>query len=414
LEGKRSPLYWWSAPAPSVCSLPYVSRAVASPSESSMNSGVRRRIALHPASVALLETMGLREEVLAHALHVTRMSFFDGTDCRATLDLRHLDVDHPFLAILRQDRLEEILERTLNDAGVTVEWNNRLARFTQHADHVEVTLHQLGKDSVGYAVAHTEWVIEHETRAKVPFVIGADGRRSLVRRQLEIEFPEVREPQHFAVFEFKTNADLDGEVRVMLHDDSTSVVWPLPNGYCRFSFEVRDATVQESWEGKDRLLVSTMNLPVLEPETLEALLRERAPWFRGDIEDLRWCVAVQFETHLTESFGQRRMWLAGDAGHTAGPVGVQSMNVGLREAADLAQRISRILHDEETATQELEEYGAERSSEWKRLLGLTSHLVPGAGASDWVRAHAPRIFPCLPGSGEALTQLASQLGLELS
>ena len=43
------------------------------------------------------------------------------------------------------------------------------------------------------------------------------------------------------------------------------------------------------------------------------------------------------------------MWLAGDAAHMTGPVGMQSMNVGLFEAHDLAGILARILRQRSTA-----------------------------------------------------------------
>jgi 2-polyprenyl-6-methoxyphenol hydroxylase-like FAD-dependent oxidoreductase len=40
-------------------------------------------------------------------------------------------------------------------------------------------------------------------------VIGADGHRSLVRQQLELDFPEVGKAQHFSIFEFTTDFDFE-------------------------------------------------------------------------------------------------------------------------------------------------------------------------------------------------------------
>ena len=74
------------------------------------------------------------------------------------------------------------------------------------------------------------------------------------------------------------------------------------------------------------------------------MIAERATWFRGRIDQINWRIMVRFERRLAKSFGQNRVWLAGDAGHLTGPAGMHSMNVGLREALDLAAILDGVLH----------------------------------------------------------------------
>ena len=69
---------------------------------------------------------------------------------------------------------------------------------------------------------------------------------------------------------------------------------------------------------------------------LRRYLAERAPWFQSEIKDILWIAQVQFERQLVLRYGEGRCWLAGDAAHQASPAGMHSMNLGLREAADLA------------------------------------------------------------------------------
>jgi 2-polyprenyl-6-methoxyphenol hydroxylase-like FAD-dependent oxidoreductase len=89
------------------------------------------------------------------------------------------------------------------------------------------------------------------------------------------------------------------------------------------------------------------------------------------------------------------------------------VNVGLREAHDLGSRIARILRGG-GPHELLGVYDAERRAEWQRLLGESAALVPTDGASPWVREHASKLLPCLPGSGATLEPLAAQLGLALA
>ena len=126
---------------------------------------------------------------------------------------------------------------------------------------------------------------------------------------------------------------------------------------------------------------------------------------------MTWCTDVVFEQRMAKQFGRNRCWLAGDAGHQAGPVGVQSMNVGLSEAATLAQNLRKILR-ERAPLESLDAYNREGQEEWRRLLGLTGGLRAKADTTVWVKERRARILSCLPASGEDLSRLAGQLGLD--
>ena len=91
--------------------------------------------------------------------------------------------------------------------------------------------------------------------------------------------------------------------------------------------------------------------------------------------------------------------MAGDAAHLTGPSGAQSMNVGLREAADLADRIVRVLRRAPDAGL-LEEYGASRA--WRSgRRSSAPHAGPGTRRS--------LLLPCIPASGDDLRTLLDPL-----
>jgi len=369
-------------------------------------------LALHGASLELLEELGLRDRVLQSAYRVRSVGLYDAETRRAEIPLANGD-DASALAVMPQDVLERVLEDALGELGVGVLWNHEVSELVPEEDHVAVTIDKMKKDSMGYAVAHTEWVIAKSTKCKVPFVIGADGHRSLVRRSLGIDFAEVGPPLHAAVFELKTDVDLGHEMRVVLGEQTTDVLWPLPDGQCRWSFQLADFQAPGSTRLKDRIALQLggAQYPVLAEDQLRALLAERAPWFEGKVEEISWRIVVRFERRLATAFGKGRTWLAGDAGHMTGPVGMQSMNVGLREARDLAEIVAGVLCQGESADR-LEDYGRQRTAEWKRLLGVERGLQPTDATDPWIRQNLDRLLPCIPASGAALAALVGQLGVE--
>ena len=150
--------------------------------------------------------------------------------------------------------------------------------------------------------------------------------------------------------------------------------------------------------------------PWLDEERLHQLLTQRATWFHGRVEQIYWRILVRFEKRLATSFGRDRIWLAGDAGHLTGPAGMQSMNVGLREARQLADAVATCLRNGgESAL--LNDYSVQREAEWKFLLGESAGFVSGAQTDPWVAQCGSRLLPCLPASGADLAVLGQQIGL---
>jgi 2-polyprenyl-6-methoxyphenol hydroxylase-like FAD-dependent oxidoreductase len=368
-------------------------------------------LALHGHALKLLAGCGVFQDVLQRATRVHSVGLYAGADRKAEFCLSDDGDEMSALVVLRQDILERLLEEALHDLGVDVQWNHEVTRLAPHDDRVDVTIDTLEKASTGYAIARQEWTVKKSAHLSVPLVIGADGHRSLVRRALGIEFAQVGPSQHYAVFEMKTDVDLDAEMRLMLGEQTTDVVWPLPDRFCRWSFQLLDVSAPTAPRVKDRLAVQIgrTDFAALATDNFRSLLAQRAPWFTGHIEEITWRLVVFFERRLASRFGSGRVWLAGDAGHTTGPAGMQSMNVGLGEAWQLAEIMASILRDGQSPAQ-FQEYNCERLAQWRQLLGLEGGLHPGPDTDPWIAQNFDRLLSCLPASGDDLERLTQQVG----
>ncbi|HEX6199471.1 MAG TPA: FAD-dependent monooxygenase, partial [Thermoanaerobaculia bacterium] len=200
-------------------------------------------LALHPATLELLDEAGLARDLFEEGHRVGRVAFYEGAERRAELSLADLPGAFPFLLVLPQRTLERTLEERLAARGVKVRWNHRLADLTLDGDRPTATVERLAKESTGYSVATTVWVVEAESTVVARAVVGADGHRSRVRRALGAELEEVGEPELYAVFEFTSDAPALDEVRVVLDEHGTSVLWPLGGERFRWSFQVESSTV---------------------------------------------------------------------------------------------------------------------------------------------------------------------------
>jgi 2-polyprenyl-6-methoxyphenol hydroxylase-like FAD-dependent oxidoreductase len=187
--------------------------------------------------------------------------------------------------------------------------------------------------------------------------------------------------QLYSVFQFEAQGDVPIEGRLMLEPQRVGGYWPLPGGNARFSFPIDAESEHHADESR-----------------LRQLIAERAPWFNAHVGKLEWTAVGLFERKLATSFGSGRIWLAGDAAHLTGPLGAQSMNVGLREAKELAGALAGALR-KTGADGALDRYAANCLAEWKGLLS------PEPKAGD----RKSQLRPCLPASGSALDTLLAQV-----
>lgn len=369
--------------------------------------------ALHPATLELLERLDLLPALLKTGRKVQRMAFYDGAERRAEVDLARLQAKHPYLLILPQGDLEDALEERLKKSGVTVAWNNRFDDFHPNQDGLHVTVEKLGGTATGYIVPHWETIVEQRFDLRTKILIGADGYNSLVRNRLGVDLKRLQGPEFFAAYEFDADTPSEAEVRVVLDDNTTNVLWPLQGNRCRWTFQLTRETLPADFPEKERRSLQVDSQAVDEEvrKYVQRVAAHRAPWFSAAVKRVTWCTDVVFEHRLAAAFGNDRCWLAGDAAHQTGPVGAQSMNVGLLEADALARQVSKVLR-ENASIATLQEFNTARQAEWAALLGIEGGLKPRAGTSEWVRKRFPRLLSCLPASGPGLQKLADQLGLD--
>ena len=169
-----------------------------------------------------------------------------------------------------------------------------------------------------------------------------------MRQRLGIEHTRVAGPEFFAAYEFEPEAKVEDEVRVVL--DAVHHQRALAAAGEQVPVDVPVAQVRE-WpvsfpKRRDGERASPRRrVDERIRQYVEKVAKQRAPWFSAGVKEITWCTEVVFEQRVARQFGRDRCWLAGDAAHQTGPVGVQSMNVGMAEAAALAGALRRILRE---------------------------------------------------------------------
>jgi pentachlorophenol monooxygenase len=371
-------------------------------------------LALHPYTLTLLDEMDLADEVIARGHRVDRVVLYDGPERKLELDLTALRTTFPFVLVLPQSSFEDVLEERLKRTGGAVQWNHRLCGLTQGEDQIFAQIGRLGPDTHQAEDVSARWVVEETFQIHPRFLIGADGHHSTVRDLLGIPYDPLGPPLRFLVFEFDGAQEYRNEVRIVLHEDTASVLWPMPGNRLRWSIGLSRPDGRVDRRTKTRIAVPAGSEHTFEPtaQLFQELIEERAPWFELRPTELRWSKTVPFEPGMAANYGREHVWLAGDAAHQTGPIGVQGMNTALRETRDLVTRLEEILLDR-ASLDSLREYEEAHRREWRHLLGAEGPPVPGPEAPDWVRRHADKIVSCLPASGPELDSLTRQLGLDI-
>jgi 2-polyprenyl-6-methoxyphenol hydroxylase-like FAD-dependent oxidoreductase len=285
-----------------------------------------------------------------------------------------------------------------------------LSALQQEVDCAEVTIEQLSWNSTGYIVPHAELMVRRQMPLRAQIVVGADGHHSTVRQRCGIDYEKFGEQIHFAAYEFVPEQAGPDELRVVMDTNSTNVLWPLPGGKLRWTFQM---TSGYDFPEKERRVARVSSSDVDEEirQYVEKTAHARAPWFKDGVKEITWCTRVSFEKRLARSFGTGQCWLAGDAAHQTGPAGAQSMNSGLLEAAALAPAIEAFINGNGSRAL-LEDYQKQSLGRWRMLLGLNALLRSTGQASPWVAQNLPRILPSLPALDNDLLQLAKQINLD--
>jgi 2-polyprenyl-6-methoxyphenol hydroxylase-like FAD-dependent oxidoreductase len=347
-------------------------------------------VVLHPCTVEMLAELGLIEPLRWQGHSFNRMAVYANGERVARLTL---PVDGELAnggLTLPQDVLRSALESALRAAGVEVEYGHTFAHLEQRGEEVHSWL---AKPSHSASEGGNSKTRGQESCVVSTFLIGADGFQSAIRERLGIASIQVGKARAFGFFDVPQPA-CAGTTAELAIGEYTSAMYPLRGGCTRYSFELPALPDHE-----------------LRLKELRELQRERLPWHSTRLDGIEWSGARSFQPAFAERFGYWRTWLVGDACHVASPIGAQSLNVGLREARELAYAVADCLKGGKL--EHLSSgYAEQRRLEWRRLLAIGERSF-GERAPAWAVRHFEQLISCLPASRDDLDDLLEQLGISV-
>jgi 2-polyprenyl-6-methoxyphenol hydroxylase-like FAD-dependent oxidoreductase len=360
-----------------------------------------RAFGVQAKSLELFLNIGLAEEFLQRGVIASGAQIFVNGKQAAELnfdDIGRIDTPYPFLLMVPQWDIEDILVQDLKQHGVEVEHNVEVTHVEQDADYVVVQMK--AKDGTIKSLRSS-------------YLIGADGAHSIVRRDLGLTFEGAPYPQGFLLADCK-------------------IEWPYDYDHMKVFLQGRNLAVYLPLRGKDYGRIIAIK-PFEKPTTAAALessgsepatLEEVQSAFREasghDIKlcDARWVSRYRIHHRGVNKYRVARVFVAGDAAHIHSPAGGQGMNTGIQDAANLIWKIVLTIKGNAPDTL-LDTYNSERWPVGQKILKYTDKLFSGLSSQKlWIAKVRNFLVPLVAGVVTRIRQcrarafhFISQLGI---
>ncbi|WP_280724172.1 rifampin monooxygenase [Kitasatospora sp. MAA4] len=261
---------------------------------------------LHARSVEMLDQRGLLERFLAVSEKFQVGGFFGGIH-KPWPD--RLDTAHPYGLSIEQPATERLLNEHALELGAEIRRGCEVVALSQDEDGVSVEL-------------------ADGTRLRSRYLVGCDGGRSVVRKQLGVGFPG--EPA--------TVETLLGDMEVA-EDPATvdAVVAEVRRTQLRFGLIPNADGTYRVIVPADGVAEERATAPTL--EEFRQQLRAIAGTDFG-VHSPRWLSRFGDATRQAERYRVGRVLLAGDAAHIHPPTGGQGLGLGVQDAFNLGWKLA--------------------------------------------------------------------------
>ena len=274
-----------------------------------------RALAVHARTMEVLEQMGALDRLLPLGRRVTHFTMHrrGRTLIRFDTNYRSLPTRYPFSLMVDQVVTEQVLRERTAELGVPVEWG------------VELTALQTGPDSVLVTLRHADGRTE-ETR--VPWLVGADGGRSTVRKQLGMRLIG-DSTEVWLNADVTLDADLPPDSNHLLHTEpGTLLLVPFPEPGKWRVVDTVDTDGAEDRELVRRRLADKIGRALGRPV---------------QVGTPTWLSVFTVQQRQITRMREGRCFLAGDAAHVHSPASGQGMNSGIQDAYNLAWKLADVI-----------------------------------------------------------------------
>ncbi|HLH98857.1 MAG TPA: FAD-dependent monooxygenase [Xanthobacteraceae bacterium] len=290
----------------------------------------------HPSTLEFFDRIGLYKLLEPRGIIAPKFHYWDrqSSTLIAEFDHVHLKNDTRFPFVLQCERIkiiEEALKLAKAHPRVTVRMSTEFIGFEQSAEAVRARVRNAAGESEAISGS---------------YLVSAEGARSVVRKDLGIEFEGFTYPERTLNIEVAYDFTKHGYTERNYISDpveySNLFHWKGPPDRWRVHFPT------DPNEDEERLT---------QPEAMQARLRGFLP-IDGDF-DIRGCNLYAVHQRVAKKFRLGRAILVGDSAHVNSPIGGMGLNSGVHDAFNLADKLVRILRGEAEES-ELDRYERQR------------------------------------------------------
>jgi 3-(3-hydroxy-phenyl)propionate hydroxylase len=281
-----------------------------------------RAATTHPATLDVLDQAGLVEDMMRVGLVTPIFQFWDRPSGEKVAEFDHGllkdDVKFPFVVQCEQFKTAKLIMQRLQDmTNVEILFNHAVTGVEQDGAQVRVQV-----DTPAGPQVHSG-----------AYLIGADGGRSMVRKQAGIAFEGFTWEERFLVLTtpFDFNAQRGYCERSYFAD---------PDEWCN-CFKVSADGPPGLWRAV---------FPARQDESVEEIMSDasaqrRLQKFFPAGQDYDIVHRNLYVTHqrVASTFRLGRVLLAGDSAHVNNSIGGMGLNGGLQDAANVSEKLARVL-----------------------------------------------------------------------
>ncbi|KAK0434565.1 FAD binding domain-containing protein [Armillaria borealis] len=278
----------------------------------------QRGAGIMPRSMELFELLGLSKPILDIGFVTPPVKTYDlykGLECSGTFEIAPYmepTAAFPYLNILclGQDHLETILRRELEEKyHCPVELGTELLSFSQEKDYVNATLRTLDGTQQDLTFS---------------WLLGADGARGVVRKMLGLSFlGETSNIDKIVVgdiFFWHMWGDA-GSTLISLRPTETPSLF----NFILTGKNIDNASMSHDLDGLRESFIRCTGAG------------ESVKWGK-----ITWVSNYRPNIRMVDSFGEGRVFLAGDSAHVHSFTGGQGMNTGIQDSFNLAWKLALV------------------------------------------------------------------------